>query len=53
MGHHDSLAPLQALMQTWAAGARDAEITRIVQTLKDELRRRGVELRCDPERGSP
>ncbi len=43
-GHHGSLGPLQRLVETWAQGARDEDIERVVQALKDELRRRGHEI---------
>ncbi len=43
----DSLLPLQRLMETWATGARDAEIERVIQTLEDELWRRERDIRCE------
>ncbi len=43
--HRDSLRPLQYLLETWAEGARDQEIERLIVTLKDELRRRGYDIR--------
>ncbi len=46
MGDQDSLRPLQQLVQTWATGARDVEIERVIETLKDELWRRGRDMRC-------
>ena len=46
-GHHGSLGPLQRLVETWAQGARDEDIERVVQALKDELRRRGHEITCE------
>ena len=45
-GQQDSLWPLQQLVKMWSNGARDEEIERVVQTLKDELRRRGHEITC-------
>jgi hypothetical protein len=51
-GQHDSLRPLQRLVATWAEGARDEEIERVVQTLKDELWRRGHDVPCDRKGGA-
>ena len=51
-GHHDSLWALQQLLRTWVAGARDPEIERLIVTLKEELRRRGYEFRCEVTRRS-
>jgi len=45
-GQQDSLWPLQQLVKMWSNGARDEEIERVVQMLKDELRRRGHEITC-------
>jgi hypothetical protein len=45
-GAHGSLGPLQRLVETWAQAARDEDIERVVQALKDELRRRGHEITC-------
>lgn len=42
----DSLRPLQYLLETWAEGARDQEIERLIAALKGELRRRGYDLRA-------
>ena len=44
---HGSLGPLQRRVETWAEGARDADIERLFQTLKDELRRRGHDIPCE------
>ena len=46
-GHPDSLWPLQRLVKTWAEGARDEDIERVAQTLRDELRRRGHDIPCE------
>lgn len=46
-GRHDSLSALRQLLETWAEGARDTEIERLIQALKDELRRRGYDIRCE------
>ncbi len=46
-GQQDSLWPLQRLVKTWATGARDAEIDRVIQVLKDVLRGRGRDIRCE------
>ena len=46
-GQQDSLWPLQQLVKTWSNGARDEEIKRVVQGLKDELWRRGHEITCE------
>ncbi len=50
-GHQDSLWPLQHFLETWAAGARDQEIERLIATLKDELRRRGYDICRELRRG--
>ncbi len=47
---YDSLWALQHLLETWAEDARDAEIKRIIHTLKEELRRRGYNIRCEVAR---
>lgn len=44
---HDSLWALRHLLETWAAEARDREIQRLIQTLKEELRRRGYDIHCE------
>ncbi len=49
-GDQDSLRPLQDLLETWAQGARDQEIQRLIATLKDVLRRRGYDIRCETKR---
>ena len=47
-GPHGSLGPLQRLVETWATGARDAEIERVIQVLKDVLRGRGRrDIQCE------
>ena len=46
-GDSDSLGPLQNFLETWAQGARDAEIGRLIAALKNELRRRGYDIRCE------
>jgi hypothetical protein len=46
-GYEDSLWPLQRFVETLAQGARDEDIERVVQALKDELRRRGHEITCE------
>ena len=45
-GHHDSLWPLQHLVGDWAQGARDEDIARVIQVLKDVLQGRGRDMRC-------
>lgn len=40
----ESFQPMEKLLETWLAGARLAEIARIVQLAKVELARRGVRL---------
>ena len=45
--HQDSLWPLQQLVKTWSNGARDAEISGLIEALKDELRRRGHDSPCE------
>ncbi len=50
-GDQDSLRPLQYLLETWAEGARDQEIQRLIVTLKEALRRRGYDIRCETTRG--
>lgn len=47
MEGQDSLRPFERLVETWAAGARDVEIERIVRILKDVLRRRGHDVPCE------
>ncbi len=49
-GHQDSLSALQRLLETWAAHARDAEIRRMIETLANELRGRGYDLRFEMTR---
>jgi len=39
-----SFQPMEKLLETWLAGARLAEIARIVQLAKAELARRGITL---------
>jgi len=36
-GELGSLGPIQRLVETWTEAARDEDIERVVQTLKDEL----------------
>lgn len=52
MEDRDSLLPLQHLLEEWSAGARDREIERLIVTLKEELHRRGYEIRCEGPRRS-
>jgi len=40
----ESVKPMEKLLETWLAGARLAEIARIVQLTKAELGRRGITL---------
>jgi hypothetical protein len=42
----DSLRPFERLVETWADGARDAEIERVIRILKNVLRRRGHDVAC-------
>ncbi len=44
-GDQDSLRPLQDLLETWAEGARDQDIQRLIVTLKAVLLRRGYDIR--------
>ncbi len=46
-GQQDSLWPLEQLVKTWSNGARDEDIKRVVQALKDELQRRGHAITCE------
>lgn len=46
----DSLGAFLRLVQTWAEGARDEEIRRLIETLAAELRRRGYQVRCEVTR---
>lgn len=47
---NDSLRPLEHLLETWAERARDDEIRRVIETLANELRRRGYDVRCEVTR---
>jgi hypothetical protein len=49
-GQRDSLSAFQHLLETWAEGARDGEIGRLIETLKTELRCRGYDIRCEVTR---
>ena len=40
----DLFQPMEKLLETWLAGARLAEFTRVVQLTKAELARRGITL---------
>ncbi len=50
MEGEDSLRPLQHLLETWAEGARDQEIERLIVALREELRRRGYDICCEMKR---
>jgi hypothetical protein len=52
-GQHDSLWALQQLLETWAAGARDEEIARLIAARQAELWRRGHAIRSDAGEPSP
>jgi Zn-dependent M32 family carboxypeptidase len=46
----NSLQPWESLVHQWANGARVMEIERVMETLRAELRRRGVEIPCQGKR---